>query len=59
MPCSRSRKKVGERCDFQLRAERPDLNCGIIHVYAHSQHNHPLESEGKVKVALFEHLKFA
>jgi hypothetical protein len=45
MPCSTS--KFGKGCDFQLRAERPDLKYGTIHVFAHSQHNHPIEPEGK------------
>jgi hypothetical protein len=30
-----------------LMAFRPDLAIGDIHVYAFSQHNHPLLSEGK------------
>jgi hypothetical protein len=34
-------------CNFELRAERPNLGIGHIRVYAHSKHNHPLMSEGK------------
>jgi hypothetical protein len=41
-----------EGCDFQMMAFRPDLAIGDIHVYAFSQHNHPLISEGKWKLWL-------
>jgi hypothetical protein len=34
-------------------ALRPDLAIGDIHVYAFSQHNHPLVSEGKHKAGNF------
>jgi hypothetical protein len=40
----------GKLCDFELMVPSADLESGKIHVYARSQHNHPLESEGKVKV---------
>jgi hypothetical protein len=37
-------KKNGKGCDFELKAERPNLKNGKIHVYAHA---HPIQSEGK------------
>jgi hypothetical protein len=46
MPCGK--KARGKTCDFELKAVRPDLKSGKIHIYAHSEHNHPVESEGKV-----------
>jgi hypothetical protein len=45
MPCSR--KANGKKgCDYELMAFRSNLENGTIHVYAHSQHNHILISEG-------------
>jgi hypothetical protein len=44
-----SRKNKGKGCNFELRAWRPSLESDTIHVYAHSRHNHPIQSEGKVE----------
>jgi hypothetical protein len=41
-------KRNGKGCAFELLALAPDFETGIIYVYAHSQHNHPLMSEGKM-----------
>jgi hypothetical protein len=47
LPCGRKIKE--KTCDFELMAVRPgpDLKSGIIHIYAHSEHNHPFLSAGK------------
>jgi hypothetical protein len=46
MPCRK--KKFLKTCDFELLALRPDFKSGIIHIYAHSQHNHPIMPTGKL-----------
>jgi hypothetical protein len=45
MPCVK--KKEGKTCDFELRAVRPDLESGSIHIYAHSEHTHHVKPMGK------------
>ena len=46
MPCSR--KRHGQGCDSELIALRAaDLESREIHVYAHSDHNHPLIAGSK------------
>jgi hypothetical protein len=52
LPCSRQIIVKGISCDFELRALRPDLNSEKFNLYAHSQHNHHLESERKHIVVL-------
>jgi hypothetical protein len=45
MPCAK--KYYKEQCDFELLAFQSGLEGKIIHVYEHSQHNHPIMAEGK------------
>jgi hypothetical protein len=51
LPCTL--KKNGKGCDFELRAVRPDLKNGTIHVYSFAQHNHPIISEGKLYLLIY------
>jgi hypothetical protein len=45
MPCTRKYcYKPGKQCDFELLAVRQESD--TIHVYAHSEHNHPFMPEG-------------
>jgi hypothetical protein len=49
LPCTRKRRHIsGKQCDFELMALRQNKEekTSTIHVYAHSEHNHPLMSEG-------------
>jgi hypothetical protein len=45
MPCTKRYQYQQEKCEFELLAVRQD-SC-TIHIYAYSQHNHPIMPEGK------------